>query len=341
MPQPSTAARDSGPRKRECLMLQYPKLLIRSTPLLVLLGCSEPQCLEGERKIGNTCVPLDLTEDAATPAPDGFALDLDASATLLDAGATKPDAASPDAATPCYLDRDGDGVGAGASIPCPAPELLDAAGSALVRATGDCDDADRRRAPTLPDLCGDQLDNDCDGKPDDEANNACGGPCSKPLAGKPGAECTNGALGACRRVGLFQCAGTELRCNAPSVAPLPEVCDGADNDCDGLPDDGQFNECGGACNLVLPHKPGEPCSNGQLGACTRTGVYVCKDATTVCNAQRMKPGTECKGASLTDRIDNDCDGATDEPPPASSGSDVFGGAFASGACIERMPTPEP
>ncbi len=75
-----------------------------------------------------------------------------------------------------------------------------------------------------------------------------------------------------------------------------EACNNKDDDCD-LKVDEDF-----------PLK-GKACTNGQLGACKKSGTYVCKgDGTGVsCNAPKVTPGTEvCNGK------DDDCDGQIDE-----------------------------
>jgi len=51
-----------------------------------------------------------------------------------------------------------------------------------------------------------------------------------------GVSCALGGLGPCG-VGVTRCAGTETIC-APMAAPAAERCDGVDNDCNGLVDDG-------------------------------------------------------------------------------------------------------
>ena len=88
-------------------------------------------------------------------------------------------------------------------------------------------------------------------------------------------------------------------CNAP--AAVPEVCDGADNDCDGFVDEDVT-------------APGEPCSTtwtapdgGESFTCLGEWRCATTDAGTdwVCTAPQAGP-------EICDGVDNDCDGTTDE-----------------------------
>lgn len=97
--------------------------------------------------------------------------------------------------------------------------------------------------PSSPETC-DGLDNDCDGQTDE--NNPGGG-----------GMCDTGQLGACAQ-GTLNCMAGTLKCT-PNGQAQAEVCDGADNNCDGQVDEGnpgsgQACSCGGTT----------VCSGGQL-----------------------------------------------------------------------------
>lgn len=139
----------------------------------------------------------------------------------------------------------------------------------------------------------DGLDNDCDGMID---------------------EVPDGLT--CLEKGV--CGDTKVTCipDVGFICPYPKeyeeeetLCDGLDNDCDGLTDEG----------MGL----GNPCSVG-VGACLRTGIIQCsKDGKgTICSATPGLPTFEICG----DGIDNDCNGMTDEGYPVGEVCSVGEGA---------------
>ncbi|MBZ0233686.1 MAG: hypothetical protein K8M05_15270, partial [Deltaproteobacteria bacterium] len=101
-------------------------------------------------------------------------------------------------------------------------------------------------------------------------------------------ECQFGVL-ACQMGGLV-CVG--------AIGPTPELCDGRDNDCDGMTDEA-FPQLGTSCD------------NGQDGVCRQTGTYVCapNGMGVTCTAPPGSPGTE-----TCNNLDDDCDGDVDEAP---------------------------
>ncbi|MEZ4473902.1 MAG: MopE-related protein [bacterium] len=96
------------------------------------------------------------------------------------------------------------------------------------------------------DLCGNEIDDDCDGRVDEGHDNL-------------GMACSAGQ-GACRANGAFVCSqdrrGTE--CSARPQAPMDELCNGADDDCDGTVDEDfevqqdpdNCGRCGRVCDLA-------------------------------------------------------------------------------------------
>ena len=174
-------------------------------------------------------------------------------------------------------------------------------------------------------LC-DGKDNNCDGKVDEtfQLNVIC-------LEG----------VGECQKTGLSVCTidGLAVECNATPGQPLPEVCDGKDNDCDFLTDeDLGTTTCGqGECNHTISNCVGgvvqqcDPLAGSKAEACdlkdndcdgsvdedlgtTTCGLGVClhtvdncvKGVTQVCDPKLGAGAESCDGK------DNDCNGATDD-----------------------------
>jgi RHS repeat-associated protein len=123
------------------------------------------------------------------------------------------------------------------------------------------------------------LDDDCDGQIDEDAlgdGEACGA-----------------GMGACQRAGVRACIDGAQICDAVPGQPEPEDCDGIDDDCDGLVDEGAFAE-GARCDV-------------GVGACVAQGQPVCVGGQMVCEGEPGAPVAEqCNG------VDDNCDGTTDE-----------------------------
>jgi hypothetical protein len=181
----------------------------------------------------------------------------------------------------------------------------------------------------------DNADNDCDDVIDNDLTRVCGTDVGECTAGTQ--TCTAGSWGSCvGEVGpdTEECNGLDDDCDGlvdgftescgsdtgeceygyriclastgwtscmGGVGPTDEVCDNADNDCDGEIDDG--NPGGGAA-----------CGT-DVGECT-PGVVTCVGGALLCSGGTPPVAEECNG------LDDDCDGDIDEGNP--EGGDACG-----------------
>ncbi|TKD01656.1 MopE-related protein [Polyangium fumosum] len=160
-------------------------------------------------------------------------------------------------------------------------------------------------------LC-DYADNDCDATVDegfdvqtDPANcGTCGTNCSALYPNSVGT-CTAGvcAFGPCLP-GHYNLDGIEANgCEYACTPSGAETCDGADNDCNGLVDDGALPGVGASCGT------------SDVGECA-LGTQACQGGMLAC-VGAIGPGTE-----LCDGLDNDCSGGADEACPVAKATDT-------------------
>ena len=237
---------------------------------------------------------LDGYGDPATAAtactqPEGTVADgTDCDDTDSDVGG--PDAWYPD------LDDDGYGPDDGAVDSCDPMEFYVSAG-------GDCDDDDATRSPGAPELCGDAIDNDCDGDTDeDDASDA---PVWYLDADGDGQGGTTSMTACTQPAGTSDLTGDCDDTRADVATTAPEVCDGLDNDCDGDVDGGAtdattFYADDDADGYGDPAAPTDACAQ-PVGTVRNDGD--CDDTTAA-----ARPGN----AEVCDGLDNDCDGTTDD-----------------------------
>ncbi|MCA9545958.1 MAG: hypothetical protein KC613_16255, partial [Myxococcales bacterium] len=155
----------------------------------------------------------------------------------------------------------------------------------------------------VAELC-DGLDNDCDGRVDEEF--------------RIGQQCGEG-LGPCRAQGLTECApdGRGTVCNAQPLPGSEEQCDGVDNDCNGVVDD--IAGLGEACTLRAELSP--DCTAEGILRCEPEGrgawcdgpavdadgdFYGCED-----DCDDSDPTVNRAATEICNLIDDDCDGQVD------------------------------
>jgi MYXO-CTERM domain-containing protein len=139
----------------------------------------------------------------------------------------------------------------------------------------------------------DNIDNDCNGQKDDGVLPGVGEKCGA-------------ALGVCM-AGVTACVNGHLVCEQMSM-PMAEVCNGLDDDCDGVIDNG----------TNLPGTGVDCLCDKETQA--QVGVGVCKAGKTVCRGGAIKC-EGCVGPSdeICDGLDNNCDGQVDTMATCSNG----------------------
>jgi hypothetical protein len=176
-----------------------------------------------------------------------------------------------------YADADGDGYGDpnAASLSCEQ-----AVGTVLDNT--DCDDTDAAIYPMAMEYCNGK-DDDCDGFTDEDYD--LGGVCSD----GEGVCMVEGTYDSCSDDGL------SVVCSAQEDLTQQldsEVCNGLDDTCDGVTDEGCDDDSDGYCDSAMVMGGGAACAAGD---CNDEDGDVSPEATEAC-----------------DGVDNDCDEETDE-----------------------------
>jgi hypothetical protein len=155
-------------------------------------------------------------------------------------------------------------------------EGFDQDGDGYTTCGGDCNDANPAIHPGASDANCDGVDNNCNGQIDE---------------GYVG-HATNCGVGACRRTGATSCVNGQVvnSCVPGTPAPDDASCNGIDDDCNGLVDDGYVPVA----------------TNCGIGACARTGATSCVGGHVTDSCVPGAPVAEtCNG------IDDDCNGVVD------------------------------
>jgi hypothetical protein len=196
-----------------------------------------------------------------------------------------------------YVDGDADGWGRNegptARYQCPRP-------SGYAVGNGDCNDWDAATYPGAPEQC-DGRDNDCDGVRDDGLVVQTA---RVDADGDGHGDGLGASLQVCEAPAGYALSGDDCDDADASVHPgAPETCDGEDEDCTGVADDGGRSAWWDGDG----DGHGDPTLPITVGTCDAGGADVgddCDDADAT-----SFPGA---GSDACDDHDNDCDGQVDE-----------------------------
>jgi hypothetical protein len=129
----------------------------------------------------------------------------------------------------------------------------------------------------------------------------------------PGSECGGvGTLSSPCTAGTLVCSGgvQGYKCVGGTL-PIPEKCDGIDNNCDGMVDS-PLPSVGMDCNLPDPN---DPTKDWPAGSPCKKGKQLCFNGSVSCVDAQGNP-TVTPQPETCDAIDNDCNGKVDDMVPS-------------------------
>ncbi len=223
-----------------------------------------------------------------------------------------------------YADSDGDGWGGESTLEACEPPV------GYEDRSGDCDDTDASISPDGTEIC-DGLDNDCDGTVDnddavdaddfylDADSDGYGDPALSTAA----CDAPSGYVDNAR-----DCDDADVAINPAAL----EVCDSADNDCNGYIDDDDPGLTDGSTFYLDFDSDGYGGSSFTTSACSAPSGYVADSSDCDDSEASTNPGAD----EYCNTVDDNCDGAIDEDTAldastwyADADSDTYGDASVS------------
>jgi len=256
-------------------------------------SCSTPT---GHVSDSTDCDDTDATiNPAATEVCDGVDNDCDGLVDADDPGAT--------GLSTYYADVDADGYGdlSSTTDDCSLP-------SGHSTDSTDCDDTDSAINPGATEIC-DGVDNDCDGLVDDADSSVTGQSTFYADADSDGYGDPAVDTDACSQPTGYVTGSTDCDDSDSAINPAAtEVCDGVDNDCDGLVDDADSSVVGQSTFYADADSDGYGDATSTTDSCSTPSGHVSDDTDCDDTDAAINPGA----TEVCDEVDNDCDGSIDE-----------------------------
>ncbi|MBX3250888.1 MAG: putative metal-binding motif-containing protein [Myxococcales bacterium] len=207
-------------------------------------------------------------------------------------------------ATRYYEDRDGDGYGNAA-----VSRLLCTAIPGWVPVAGDCNDNNRNINPAAAEIC-DGIDNNCSGTADDAPD---------------GCDCITGTSRECGpttnvgycQIGSQVCVSGAWQACVGALFPQTEICNGDDDDCDGLTDDADPDIRTGDPSITRATRYYIDRDGDGFGDPTESELRCTPRAGWVTNGNDCNdrdPDINPAALEICDNRDNNCSGTVDDAP---------------------------
>jgi Putative metal-binding motif len=210
-----------------------------------------------------------------------------------------------------YMDLDADGYGDPDNFVegCDAP-------SGTVEDSSDCDDSNAEVSPGAAEVCNGG-DDDCDGLTDDADTDVSGTLSWYADADADGYGDAAVSLMSCESPSGHVGDNTDCDDTNGAISPeAPEVCNGSDDDCDGLSDDADSDVSGTATWYADADVDGYGDPAVSIMSCDSPAGYVSDDSDCNDSNGAVSPG----GSEVCNGGDDDCDGLSDDADPGVSGT---------------------
>jgi len=173
---------------------------------------------------------------------------------------------------------------------------------------GDCDDSNENVNPGAQEVCN-GIDDDCDGLIDDDDPDCTGKTTWHEDSDNDGYGNPNVSLDTCDQPAGYVLDDTDCDDSNENVNPgATEICNGIDDDCDGLIDDDDPDCTGKTTWHEDSDNDGYGNPNVSLDTCDQPAGYVLDDTDCDDSNENVNPGA----TEICNGIDDDCDGNIDE-----------------------------